>query len=318
MGRFSKKTRDATQSGAIANRKRVKKDNPTKPRSKRRLLRFRGGRVHSWFRTLARLGLAGVITAAVVFAGVMGYRHITTSSYFAFRDPDITGEQRLSEAEILDTGGLTLEENIFGIDLASVKRKLLGHPWIAEADVGRKLPGKLEIRIVERKARAIVNFDVLYLVDDTGKVFKRWKRGDPMPTPVITGISREQFVENSASVEDILRDAIDLADRYRASGLNKQAALAEIHWEMDGGFSLTAGDDPVYIRFGKGPYRNKLTRLSTLLAKLASDKARPAIIYFDNEIRPDRITVKLKRDEQAAVFQHENSTDETKKRVSKI
>jgi hypothetical protein len=167
---------------------------------------------------------------------------------------------------------------------------------------------------------ALVNLDVLYLVDDMGRVFKRWAKEDPLPSPVITGISREHYIEHPKQVEMILCDAVDLSNRYKSGALQKLAPLDEVHREADGGFALTAGADPVYIKFGRGPYRKKLARLSTLMARLAREGGRPAIIFFDNEVRPDRITVKMKPDEMKTTninFQNGFGND-AKKKMSKI
>ncbi len=319
MGLFRKSTREVSKDAFGGNRKRPIKGKKPVPRSKRPRIVLAMGRVRGALRGFLKLCLALGVTAVVILAGTAAYRHATTSDYFAFRTVEITGEKRLSEEEILKTARLSMGQNIFSVDMARAERMLLSDPWVVEAEVTRRLPGSLLVRVAERRARIMVNFDVLYLVDESGRVFKRWKQGDPIPSPVITGVPREQFIENSNAVEDILREAIDLADRYRTSGLEKIATLAEIHREVDGGFSFTVGEDPTYVRFGKGPYRDKLTRLATLFARITADGNRPEVIFFDNDIRPDRITVKLKKDrDSAATTTHENSAGEMKKRVSKI
>jgi cell division protein FtsQ len=96
----------------------------------------------------------------------------------------------------LTSAGITLGVNIFAIDLASARQKLLENPWVESAEIVRRLPGSIFIRIQERKPRALVNLDVLYLVDDMGRVFKRWVRGDPVLSPVVIGISRETYIQS--------------------------------------------------------------------------------------------------------------------------
>ncbi len=242
----------------------------------------------------AKLLLTALLTAAVVLVGFLGYRHALTSDYFKLSDILISGNERLKEEEVTASAGLKTDINIFAVDMVSVRQKLLDNPWVETAEVVRRLPGSIDIRVTERKPRALVNLDVLYLVDDMGRVFKRWVRGDPVLSPVITGISRESYIQSPSAVETVLCDAIDLANRYTASGLDRIAPLQEIYREEDDGFSLMIGKDPAYVKFGKGPYKTKLTRLAALISRLSSERKRPAQIFFDNEIRPDRITVKLK------------------------
>jgi hypothetical protein len=246
-------------------------------------------------RAVGRLAIALVATFLVLWGCVAAYRKATTADYFAVAEIRITGNSRLTEAEVIGAAAIERGVNIFRVDVEVIAQRLKQHPWVLEAKATRKLPRGLEIGIVERKVEALVLFDVPYLVDDAGTVFKRWAPGDPTPSPVISGLSREQLALDGDAVQTAATDAIALARRYRAQGLERVAPLAEIHAEVDGGFSLTIGTDPFYVRFGRGPYRQKLTRLADLLRRLRTDGERPAIIFFDNEIRPDRVSVKLKK-----------------------
>ncbi len=237
------------------------------------------------------------VTSGIALLCAAGYRHATTSSYFEFKNAVVSGNERLGEQDLLKAADIKLGQNIFSIDINAVKNNIQENAWVQDVNIVRRLPGTLAIRIVEHKPRALINFDVLYLVNDTGKVFKRWVRGDPISSPIITGISREEYLSSPSTVENVLCDAIDLADRYAASGLERTAPLQEIYREPDMGFSMTVGEDPIYIKFGKGPYKKKITRLGELLSRFAQEKQRPEQIFFDNEIRPDRITVKMKQGE---------------------
>jgi len=246
-------------------------------------------------RAAGRFVIALAATFLVLWGCVAAYRKATTADYFAVTDIRITGNSRLTEADVTGAASVERGVNIFRVDVEAIAQRLKQHPWVLEAKAVRKLPRGLEIGIVERKVEALVLFDVPYLVDDAGTVFKRWAPGDPTPAPIISGLSREQLAADDVATQTSIDDAIALARRYRAQGLERVAPIAEVHAEVDGGFSLTAGVDPFYIRFGKGPYRQKLTRLADLLRRLRADGEKPAVIYFDNEIRPDRVTVKLKK-----------------------
>lgn len=263
-----------------------------------------------------RIVLALALTAGVILLAVAAYRHARTSDYFRVTDLDLRGNRKLDEAEVMSFLGLDAPQNIFRVDLSRLARKLQSHNWIADAVVRRSLPRRLIVEIVEREAAALVMFDVPYLVDTKGEVFKRWTIDDPAPAPVITGMSREQITEDPAAVARRIQDALDFAHRYREAGIEKTAPLHELHCEADGGFSLTAGGDPFYVEFGQGPYRLKLKRLGVLLGRMRREGHRPLHIYFDNELRPSRITVKTKSEDAAHVKSERSSNNE--KRVSKI
>ncbi len=244
--------------------------------------------------TTLRFTVAVAVTGLTVWGGISAYRHATTSDYFEVREIVIDGAKRLSKEDIEEAGGLEEGMNIFHLDVSIIGRKLTSHPWICSASVAKKLPRTLIMEIEECKPEMIVLFDVPYLVDDSGEIFKRWTPGDPVSMAVLSGLDRESLFTDEEGSREVVKSAISLARRYRSSGLERTAPLSEIHWEVDGGFSMTVGKDPFYVRFGKGPYRAKLKRLSTLLARMRRDGERPAMVFFDNEVRPDRVTVKVK------------------------
>ena len=263
---------------------------------------------------------AASFSAAAVWAVFALYRHVTTSEYFAVDDFELSGLDRLGAEEILRTAKVEKGANIFSIDLLDARDNLVEHPWILTAKIERRLPRTLKIELEERRAEAMALFDVPYLVDDTGAVFKRWASGDPSPRPIITGFTREGFIEDRAEVERSVREAVDLSRRYNGTPASRVAPLSEIHIEVSGDFSLTLEGDRTYVKFGAGPYRQKLKRLDVLLGRLRRDGKRAEVIFFDNEIRPDRATVRLRPAPGAKDEEGESAgiLDERKKRMSKI
>ncbi len=308
------------------NRRREKKpkDNPQKGKVEEKKSEGSGPKkAKKILGTVLRVAASMILTVASLYAGYAAYQHAVTSDYFAVKAYNVKGLGRLTEKEVLAAAGLALGDNVFKVDCAAAEKGLVDHPWIFEASVKRKLPRSIELYITERRAAATVLFDVPYLVDDEGAVFKRWSLGDPVPAPVLTGFSREDFVRDTDGILETIRDAISLAGRYRATGLEKSAPLSEVHAELDGSFSLAVGGDPIYVRFGKGPYRKKLRRLADLLGQLKRDGKRPAVIFFDNEVRPDRATVRMKskaRESESVrnAGSGEKPSGESEKRMSKI
>lgn len=279
----------------LENRRQPKAEPSNIKASKGKKKRFVSGEtVKRAARFAGRALLMVAVTGATVFSGFAAYRHATTSDYFAVVEFEVVGLRRLTRDEMLGAAGLVSGTNVFKIDIEKSRMALVAHPWIGEAAVRRKLPRTVEITVVERRAVATILFDVPYLVDDSGEVFKRWVRGDPAPAPMLTGFSRGQFISDPDAVEEAIRDGIDLARRYRSTGLERTAPLGEICYEESGAISLTLGGEQVYVKFGRGPYRVKLKRLATLMGQLRRDGHQPAVIFLDNDVRPDRVTVKLK------------------------
>ncbi|MCK9522301.1 MAG: FtsQ-type POTRA domain-containing protein [Proteobacteria bacterium] len=238
--------------------------------------------------------LFALLVGAIVIGGYYGWYRMTRSSYFSVQHIEILGLQQMRNDEAIAAAGLQTGTNIFAIDLEQIEERLRLEPWVLSVRTGQKLPDTIRIEISERRAAAMVVFEVPYLVDDEGNIFKRWVVGDPQPSVIINGIDKEELQSDPEGVSLALREAMSLAQDYAQAGLSARAPLWEVFREVDGGFSLTVGKDPFYVRLGRGPYREKLSRLRWLLDRVKADKSQPAIIYADNPNRPGRVTVKFR------------------------
>lgn len=273
---------------------------PSRPTLRQRLagLRARAATKLERLRRPAMLvGRALVVVLAVVAAVALFRvveRHVRTSPAFATRDIEIEGASRLTRAELEETAGIALGRNVFERAPDDARGLLLEHPWIAEAEVRRRLPGRWSITIRERTPAAILMLDEGWLVDGEGAVFKRFEAGDPADLPVVTGIDRERFTRDRAFRTRVLLGVVALLSDWRAAGLWRREPIGEIHVEADDALTLRIGDDATEIRLGHGPYRAKLDRLRRVLDELGRREARPAYVYLDNVRRPDRVTVRVR------------------------
>jgi len=272
----------------------------------------RRGRLRVWFAevrgrfeaTLERLRRAavwagraaaviGAIAASVALFRVLE-RHVRTSAAFATTAIEVEGEARLGEAEVAALAGLALGRNVFEKAPDDARRALLQSPWVAEAEVRRRLPGTWSLRIRERVPVAVLALEGAWLVADDGVVFKPVEPGDPVDLPVITGLERVRLTSDRAYRTRILLAAVAILAEWRGAGLLRREPLSEIHVESDDALTLRIGDDATEVRLGAGPYRDKLARLRRVLDELGRRHARPAYVYLDNVRRPDRVTVRVR------------------------
>jgi hypothetical protein len=205
---------------------------------------------------------------------------------------DIEGAERLTHEQVLQTAGLALGRNVFDVGPEEAQRRLVQHPWIAQAQVTRRLPGSYAVTLREQRAVAVLALDRLHLVADDGTVFKPLAPTDPVDLPVVTGLRVEDLGEGASDRGTLLAQALTLLADYREAGLWAREPLAEIHVEPDGQLSLYVGDDATYVRVGRPPYARKLARLRRVFARMQADKARPSYVYLDNARRPGRVTVR--------------------------
>jgi cell division protein FtsQ len=240
-------------------------------------------------RVAAPLAAAAIVIAALVLA----WRHGLHGDLLRVREVRFDGISRATAEELLELSPVQRGDHLLFCDTALVEAALRRHPWIASVEVRRAFPPALDVRVVERRAAALVDLAGLYLVDATGEVFKRAVPGDGLDLPVVTGIERDDWVERRGEVEPLLRAALALLDRWAERGLDRRAPVSEIHIDADYGTTLWAGAEGLEIRLGQGGLPEKLARLELVLAAVEADGMKAEVLHLDNRRRPDWVAVRL-------------------------
>ena len=139
------------------------------------------------------------------------YDAVTQSPFFAIKQVDISGTQRVKRNEIIQLTGVTDQTNLFQINLNSIEQQICCHPWIARVCVKRSLFSTLVVTVVEEEPLAIVNIENLadIIINTQGHPFKEY---DPQKDqlnflPTISGIDLTR-TGNSFGFEGPLFNAI--------------------------------------------------------------------------------------------------------------
>ena len=164
-------------------KRRKPRKNVRKGKSSRGRIRFFS---QFWicFKIITGLGLLLATSTGFVFI----HDVITQCDYFKARSIVIEGEQRLTEGQIAELAHIKEKMNLFAINLTAVRKRLLSHPWIAEATVMREIPARLIIRIKEHVPLAIVDLGRKFLINEKGEIFKIWTATDPADLPLVRGL----------------------------------------------------------------------------------------------------------------------------------
>ena len=113
---------------------------------------------------------AGYVEHAEAFFG----QHLAAASRslgFAVADVSVAGRDRVSRQAVLDALGVRRGTPIFAIDLPAAKARLEAMPWVREAEIERRLPDTIFVRIDERQPLAFWQRQgKLVLIDRDGNV----------------------------------------------------------------------------------------------------------------------------------------------------
>ena len=127
------------------------------------------------------LGLA--LGAAEEAARVAGYdmQRLARIAGFGIDQVTLKGPTFSFDREIFDALDLANVKTFAALDTAAVKARIERLPWIDTAELSRVYPGRLDIRVTERKPYALwTRADRHYLIDKTGRVLAAVS-GDTMP-----------------------------------------------------------------------------------------------------------------------------------------
>jgi len=259
----------------------------------------RAGRLRRGARSVLRMVqlVLGVVIVVGASGGVAwGMReYVLTSPRFAIRTVTVEGAVRLSAEEVARAGQVDVGENIFALDLDVAKASMSSHPWVAEAVVTRRLPATVNIAIVEHQSAALVALDgKLYLATRDGEIFKELDDGDPVDLPTVTGIEPDRVADDREGVQLSVKRALDVAEELDTAGISKHYPLQEIHLKKDGSTVAIVGRDAISIHLGPPPYKGKIEQAKRVLYEVRRRKAKPSVVFLDNDANPDRVVVRLR------------------------
>jgi len=234
--------------------------------------RRRGGGLRLWPHLLWFIGgLAGL--AGISLGLVLLYYHLLTSTLFCIKDIsniEVVGNQRLSRQEILEMARLDARTNLLALRPAVVEQTLQAHPWIGKAELARRWPNRLTLRIRERQPVALVQLEELYYIDRAGSLFKPSSPLDPHDFPVITGLQREHFAAGQRPASQLLNQTLELlAVLQEAPPPVEIKQVAEIHVDPERGFTLYLSAYKMGLEFGFGDLPEKIQKLRSAWPVLA-------------------------------------------------
>jgi len=231
------------------------------------------------------------VVALMVVTGLFILVHdlATQCDYFAARQMSIEGTRRLTPEQVARQARVRIGDNILAVNLALVRKRLLAHPWIAEAEVRREIPSRLIIRVKEQNALALVNIGQKFLINHQGQIFKAWEPSDPGNLPVVSGLDVSDLTVYGQEQSSEKNRAPALSAPFKAvmqvlqMGLQQGSILPnrlvrQIKVDRQIGLTLYAFDSIKAINLGYSDYPGKYHALANLFSYL---KRQPSIFDVD-------------------------------------
>lgn len=247
----------------------------------RRFLRaqVKPGRRHSPWRTRLRIARTVAGVALLVAVGWRGATALAHSRLLQVERIVVTGNQRLSNGEILEIVDGLRGRNILSVRLDEWRERVLACPWVDDASVHRSLPSTIEVAVVERAPIAIGRLgEDLFLVDDRGAVIDEFgPRYADLDLPILDGLGPvlgkdPELDERRARLAARLLGAV-----HAKPELERRISQVDVSDPRDA--VVIVEGDTARVRLGDGQF---LERLQAYLDLAPTLRERvPAIDYVD-------------------------------------
>jgi len=219
-------------------------------------------------RAAAAAGLLGALTLTSLLM-VFVHDLLTQCDYFRGSRIAVEGTVRLDAGEVLAQSGIHPGVNILSVNLHLARRKLLAHPWVADARVSRELPDGIQIRIQEQQPLAILDAGRKFLLNDVGEIFKAWEPRDPTDLPVITGLALSDVSVGGAPRSLPFAAVMEILQIQRdAEAPQLGSLIRQIRVDREMGLTLVGNDRVQSVCLGYSDYRAKYRRLERVLNQL--------------------------------------------------
>lgn len=148
----------------------------TDPRIRRRRKDVARGKKRKLVSVLVTLGVVAVLVWGAFWSPLL-----------RVRDVKLTGAEHTTAAEVAAAAGLGSEDNLLLLSSDEVVEAAKRLPWVADAEVQRRLPGTVKVRVVERRPALVVSLGLArWTVDARGHVLTTGASDSGLP--VVGGV----------------------------------------------------------------------------------------------------------------------------------
>jgi cell division protein FtsQ len=191
-----------------------------------------------------KLIMLSIVIVSISLFFIFLYQYLVTSPYFKLSRVVINGVDERLRLEIIEAAGLDKEQNLLGLNLIEIKKKVEENPWIRGVDIEKKYPHTLLLDVEKEMPCALVALDRMYYMNGSGRIFKEVVGNDNKDFPIITGISRDMENMNQRLIL-----ASNILESFTSeTGPWSHDEISELHITDEGSVDIYSVSVPVVIR----------------------------------------------------------------------
>ncbi len=236
-----------------------------------------------------KIMLAFSVIPAVSLVCIFGYDCLTQSDYFRAETITVEGNQILSKEEVIKEALIKPGDNIISVNLSMVRKRLMANAWIAEAEVARKIPSGIILRIKEYKPLAVLDLGKEFILSEDGEIFKEKTATDLQSLPLVKGLKFSDLsisgTKRSPSFDAVM-NVLKLG--RKPESILPNSSITRINVDREIGLTVFAFDKT--IKLGYNNYPDKYEKLEKVfyLAQNGPDFSDFETVDLNN---PSRIVI---------------------------
>lgn len=247
-----------------------------KPRKSRRMVvRSKRKQGRSWrWRVLP-------VFAAALICGLI-YVSFGTGR-MALREVEFHGGVSLPSDSLQVIKASLLGKNMLTLPLSAIKDRILQFPEVRDVIFKRRLMGRIDCYLLQRKPVALVAGERLVEIDREGIVIPRSAGNADIDLPVVTGLGVETL--DTPSGRDALSKALEVLRLLNEYGFSPAEQLSEIHIEGDEIMLVLLGTGTL-VQLGSEDYSCRIRKLHAVYGALDENERFPELIdlRFDRQV----------------------------------
>jgi cell division protein FtsQ len=246
-------------------------------------------RMISYFKTALVLAIIPVLSLLCIF----GYDFLTQCDYFRAKTLEVENNNVLTKEEIIKASGINLGDNILSVNISTARKKIMANPWVAEAEVGRKIPSGITVKITEHSCLAVIDLGKEFLLNENGEIFKEKADTDPVAVPMIKGLTFSDLNANGAGKSPAFNavfSVLKLGQKPESVLPNGEVKLISVDREI--GVTIHAFNEMKTIKLGYDNYKDKYERLKNVLHHFNNGPDSPDFETVDLNNSLNRVVVK--------------------------
>lgn len=224
-----------------------------------------------------------------IFVFIIAIAFLINSPLFNVKKIEVEGNKNVSDDKIISLSEVKLHTNIFKFNKLEIIEKIKENAYIQDADISRKLPSTVQINIVEREPKYMLQFADSYVyINNQGYMLEI--SNEKLDIPILLGFTTDLSnikAGNRINIEDLKKMdmVIKIYEATKSNELGHLITKIDISDEKNYIIILESEGKKVYL----GDCSDLNTRLLYLKAILEKSPGKKGEVFLNVDLNSQNV-----------------------------